>query len=101
MPEPNSIGVPTARSMGSAFGDYGVGLAGGLIFYLVQSFLGSGFLGSLAAPIAAGSFLKGTRGTVIATMAGFQAAASLISGGLGGIFGGSTSTSNGTSQEVM
>lgn len=91
-----SIGVPSTKSMGSAFGDYAVGVGAGLVYYLVQGFLGSGFFGSLAAPIAAGSVIKGTRGTVIATVAGFMAAASLIGGGLGGILG--SSTSNGSSR---
>jgi len=83
-----SVGVPTAKSMGSAFGDYAIGLAGGVAYGLVQGFFGSGLLGSLAAPIAAGSILKGNRGTVIATIAGFYAAADLLSGGFGGLLGG-------------
>jgi len=68
--------------MGHAFGDYGIGFGGGLIYALVASMLGSGLIGSLAAPIAAGSFLKGNKGTIIATIAGFRAASDMFSGGL-------------------
>jgi hypothetical protein len=84
--------------MGSAFGDYGIGLVGGLIYLVTQSFLGSGFIGSLAAPLAAGSFLKGPRGQIIATITGFYAAAELMSGGLGNLFGGG---GGGSADEVM
>lgn len=87
---PNTtVGVPTMRSMGSAFGDWGVGLAGGFIYQLIQGFFGAGLLGSVLAPIAAGSFLKGPRGTVISTIAGFQAATDLLSGLTGLVGGGS------------
>lgn len=96
------MGVPTARSMGSSFGDYGVGLAGGAIYALIKGFFGDGWLGSLAAPIAAGSFLKGTRGTVISVTAGFQAGQELLAGGgginLGSLFGGG---GGGSEPEVM
>ena len=88
---PEKIGVPTVRSMGSAFGDYGVGVIGGLVYALVEGFMGSGLLGSLAAPIAAGSILKGNRGTVISVVAGFRAASDLLSGGLN-LGGGSQNT---------
>ncbi len=96
MPDKQTVGVPTMRSMGTAFGDWGVGLAGGGIYYLAQAFLGTGIFGSVLAPIAAGSFLKGTRGTVIATIAGFQAAEDLLGGLLGGLFSG-----GGSNDEVM
>ena len=88
MPDKISVGVPTMKSMGSSFGDWGVGLAGGAIYGLAQAFLGTGLLGSVLAPIAAGSFLKGTRGTVIATVAGFQAASDLLGGLISGFGGG-------------
>jgi len=73
--------------MQSAFGDYATGLAGGAVYAIVQSFVGSGLLSSLIAPLITGSVLKGTRGTVIATIAGFQGAADLL-GNLGGLIGG-------------
>ena len=43
--------------------------------------MGSGFLGLLAAPLVAGSLIKGERGTIISTVAGFLALASLFAGG--------------------
>ncbi len=89
---PNSIGVPTSKTMGSSFGDYGVGLAGGLVFGLARQFLGNGILSSLVAPVAAGSIIKGSRGTVIATLAGYQAGQELS---LGGLLGGGGASSGG------
>ena len=67
-----SIGVPSVRTMQSAFGDFAWGAAGGLIYGLSQALLGSGLIGALAAPVLAGSVIKGTRGTAIATIAGFM-----------------------------
>ena len=90
---PDKIGVPTARSMGSAFGSYGVGIAGGLVYNLVAAFMGSGLLGSLAAPIAAGSVLKGTSGQIISVVAGFKAAGELLPGLFGN--GGNRSSGRG------
>ena len=92
-----TIGAPSMKSMGSAFGDWGVGLAGGGIYTLARAFLGTGLFGSVLAPIAAGSFLKGPRGTVISTIAGFQAAGDLLGGLLGGLFSGGGSSND----EVM
>lgn len=79
---PNSIGVPTARSMGSAFADYGAGFAGGAVYSFIAGLLGNGLLGSLAAPLVAGSVIKGVRGQVLSTVAGFAAGQSLLAGGL-------------------
>ena len=96
MPDKKTIGVPTMRSMGASFTDWGIGLLGGGIFNLCKGFLGSGLLGSVAAPIAAASFLGGTRGTVISTIAGFQAAEELLGGFFGGLGAG-----GGSNNEVM
>jgi len=74
------IGVPTASSVKDSFGDFAYGAIGGAVYGLVTALFGSGFLGLLAAPIIAGSVVKGQRGTVIATLAGFIALASLFSG---------------------
>ena len=74
----NSVGVPTASSMGNAFGDFGVGLAGGAVYSFVSNLLGNGILGYLAAPVLAGSVIKGPRGQVISTLAGFRAGADLL-----------------------
>jgi hypothetical protein len=85
-----AIGVPTMRTMQSAFADYAIGAAGGLIFLLSQAILGSGLIGSLAAPVLAGSIVKGARGTALATIAGFMALVTMMSG--------ATSGANSTSQ---
>lgn len=74
----SSVGVPTVRSMSSAFGDYGVGVAGGLVYALAAGLFGSGILGSLVAPLAAGSVVKGQRGSIISTVAGFSAGQQLL-----------------------
>ena len=52
--------------------DYAVGLAGGLVYALSTSFTGSGLLGGLIGAGLAGSIIRGTRGTAIATILGFQ-----------------------------
>lgn len=88
MPKETAIGVPTAGGVSSAFGDYFTGALGGLLVSLSQRFLGVGFLGSLLAPIIASAAIKGTRGQMLATVAGFFGAASLIS--QLGQFGGTT-----------
>jgi len=77
---PTTVGVPTASSMTGAFKDYGVGLVGGLAYAGSKAFLGNNFLASLAAPVIAGSVVKGVRGTVIATIAGFKAGEQLLGG---------------------
>lgn len=101
MGKETTIGVPTARGMGSAFADYGIGLVGGLVYGLVQGILGKGILGSLAAPLAAGTVVKGTRGTVLATMAGYEAGRDLGFGGLGNIFGGNSGNAGGSTQRAV
>lgn len=88
MPPGQGIAVPSARTMQTAFGEYGYGFMGGMAFGGVRAILGSGILGSLIAPVLAGSLIKGIPGTVIATLAGFNAGAELLSGGLGNLFGG-------------
>lgn len=81
---PNTVGVPTARSMGSAFKSYGIGFLGGAVYKLAANLLGNGLLASLAAPLLAGSVVKGTAGDTIATLAGFSVAGSVLGGGNGG-----------------
>lgn len=71
---PNSVGVPTTRSMGGAFKNYGVGFLGGTVYKLATGLLGNGLLGSLVAPVMAGSVVKGQAGDTISTVAGFLAA---------------------------
>jgi len=75
------------RGAKSAFADFGYGALGGLIFVLAYSIFG--VLGVIAAPLIAGSMVKGNRGEIIATMAGFILIA------LGGLsLGGSSNGSN-------
>ena len=79
MSEARSIGVPSVRGMQSAFGDFAMGAAGGLAYSLTSAIFGSGLIGALAAPVIAGSVVKGARGTALATVAGF-----MLLAGLGG-----------------
>lgn len=88
---PKDVQVPTVKGMGNAFKDFGFGCIGGLAFALAYSIFGA--WGLLAAPILAGSMLKGSdRGTVIATMAGFLLFAGLGAWGGGGGGGGNQET---------
>ena len=75
-----SIGVPTLSGMKNAFMDAAVGAGGGLVMALSQAIFGSGLIGALVSILLAGSVVKGTRGQILATMAGY----SLFAGGLGG-----------------
>lgn len=70
MGEKTPVGVPTMKGMGGAFKDFGVGAIGGLLFLLAYQIFGT--LGILAAPLIAGSMIKGDRGAMIATIAGFM-----------------------------
>lgn len=93
---PTSIGVPSVKGMQSAFGDFAIGAGGGLVFALSQAIFGSGLIGALAAPVLAGSIVKGTRGTALATIAGFL----LFSGALGGASA-SAAPASGDNEEDM
>jgi len=64
------VSVPSVGGISSAFKDFGIGALGGLIFLLARQFFGG--LGVIAAPLLAGSMIKGDRGSTIATMAGFM-----------------------------
>jgi len=76
-----SIGVPSAKGMKEAFGDFAVGAGGGLVFALARALLGSGLIGALAAPVIAGSIVRGARGTALSTVAGFLLLSGLLGGG--------------------
>jgi len=76
-----TIGVPSIKGMQGAFTDYAVGAGGGLVYLLSQGIFGSGLIGSLVAPVLAGSVIKGARGTALATIAGFMALAGLAGTG--------------------
>ena len=75
------VGVPSLKGIKGAFGDFAYGAIGGAAYGLTTAIFGSGFLGLLAAPVIAGSVIKGERGTIISTVAGFLALASLFAGG--------------------
>ena len=66
------IGMPSVSGVKSSMINYGVGLAGGLVFALSTAFTGSGLLGGLIGAGIAGSVIKGNRGETIATILGFQ-----------------------------
>tara|TARA_Y100000310_G_scaffold222734_1_gene224471 strand:+ start:4615 stop:4956 length:342 start_codon:yes stop_codon:yes gene_type:complete len=66
------IGVPTMRGIQDSLIDYAVGLGGGVIYALSNAFTGSGLLGGLIGAGLAGSVVRGSRGTAIATILGFQ-----------------------------
>lgn len=68
--EKGLVGVPTAGGVKDALKDFGVGAIGGLLFLLASRLFGG--LGVIAAPLIAGSMIKGDRGKVIATIAGFM-----------------------------
>ena len=80
MAQAQSVGVPSVKGMKDAFTDFAIGAGGGLVYALSQAVLGSGLLGALAAPVLAGSIVKGTRGTALATIAGFLPMSGAMSG---------------------
>ena len=88
------VGMPSQSSLGQAFGAYGGGLLAGGLYGLSTNILGSGFVGSLGAPILAASVVKGEIGRTIATIAGFNAFNDML-GGLGGVL---SSGGNGNSR---
>lgn len=67
-----SVGVPTTGGFKDAMVDYGYGFGGGLLYALSSSLFGSGLIGGLLGAGIAGSVIRGTRGTVLATVLGFQ-----------------------------
>jgi len=69
------IGAPSVSGLKGAAIDYGLGMGGFLLTALSAAMFGSGFWGGLAGAALAGSVIKGTRGTVIATVLGFNALA--------------------------
>ena len=79
------VQVPTTKGIGGAFKDFGIGALGGLVFVLALKIFGP--LGILAAPLLAGSTIKGDKGTLIATLAGFM----LVAGS--GLLGSGTAAS--------
>jgi len=68
-----AIGVPSVKGMQNSFTDFAVGAGAGVIYLIASAIFGSGLIGALAAPVLAGSVVKGARGTALATVAGFIA----------------------------
>ena len=75
------VGMPTMRGVQGSLIDYAVGLGGGLIYAISQGLLGSGLIGDLLGAGVAGAMLKGTRGTVVATVLGFQSVMGAVNAG--------------------
>lgn len=73
------IGMPSVGGLKEAMIDYACGAGGGIVYALSTALTGSGLIGGLIGAGLAGSIIKGTRGTVLATTLGFMT----IVGGLG------------------
>lgn len=67
-----AIGMPSGSGIKESLIDYGLGAGGGVVYALSNALTGSGLLGGLLGAALAGSIIKGTRGTTIATMLGFM-----------------------------
>lgn len=86
---PDIVSVPTISGLKGAATDYVVGLGGGVLTALATQLTGSGLIGGAIAAAFAGSVIKGERGTIIATIAGYNAVtASALGAGGGGNSGG-------------
>lgn len=68
----NIVNVPTARSVGDAAKEYGVGIASGIIYAFLSGLFGSGFLGSIATGVLTGAIVKGPTGTAVTVLSGFN-----------------------------
>ena len=86
MGNPAPVEVPTMKGISGSFKDFGIGLLGGLIFLVAYRLFGG--LGILAAPLIAGSMIKGAKGETISTMSGFMVMALAAIMGFGGGGGG-------------
>lgn len=64
--------MPSGSGIKESLIDYGLGAGGGIVYALSTALTGSGLLGGLLGATLAGSIIKGTRGTAIATMLGFM-----------------------------
>jgi len=91
----SNIGVPTRSSFGKAFGLFGQGVVGGVALGLARTFLGSGILGSLVAPILAASVVRGSAGEILSVSAGYEAGPELVAQLLGQVSGGDGSGNEG------
>ena len=80
MAENAKVGMPSLGGVKDSIIDYALGAGGGIVYALSTAITGSGLIGGLLGAGLAGSVIKGTRGTVIATILGFMT----IVGGLSG-----------------
>ena len=87
----STVGVPTASGLKDAVTDFALGAGGGIASAVSSAVFGSGLIGGLAGAALAGSVVKGTRGTVLATVLGFQAI----------VGGGQPAQASAPAQEVM
>ena len=90
----NKIGLPSIGGVRDSLLDFAVGAGGGVVYALSTALTGSGLLGGLLGAGIAGSVIKGTRGTAIATILGFQAI-------VGSATQSTPATGNGSNQEIM
>lgn len=67
------VGTPTMKGMKGSLTDFLYGAGGGLAYSVITALTGSGLVGGLIGAAVAGSVIKGDRGTMIATILGFQA----------------------------
>jgi len=88
------VRVPTVKGVSGAFKDFGIGAVAGAI--LIVAFNLFGGLGFLAAPLLAGSMIKGENAKAITTLSGVALGVALLSG-----FGGKTSQATGNNEVVM
>lgn len=82
------------KGIGESFKDFGLGVVGGLLFLIAYQLFGG--LGVIAAPLLAGSMIKGERGQIISTLSGFMLVAIALFGSSA-----SASSSNGSNSGVM
>lgn len=82
------IGVPSVSGIQGALMAFGVGGVGGVVYTMASNMFGNSLIGGAAAAALAGSVVKGAKGDVIATIAGFQTGLTLLQGLQGGGGGG-------------
>lgn len=97
MAKEGSIAIPTGRNIGKSLENYGVGLAAGIGFSLINSVmtqmgLGGGLVPGAIAASVTGAVVPGEAGKIITTTLGFnlgmRGLGALGLGNMGGIFGG-------------
>lgn len=75
---PDDISVPSSNRIVGSGMDFAYGLAGGVVYDILgrvaSRFTGSALVGTAIAGIGAGAVVEGSRGEVIATIAGFRSA---------------------------